>query len=78
MPRNEICGADLAEIRRTEEYGNLQEEAETEILDGIHPEITVSIDNIASYGTVFVGYPIWWDEAPAMIGECKIKCVSYR
>lgn len=40
MPRNEICGADLAEIRRTEEYGNLQEEAETEILDGIHPEIS--------------------------------------
>lgn len=63
----EYTGGDLARIRRTEEYGDLQEEAEVEILDGVHPEITVSVDNIDEYGTVFVGYPIWWDEAPAMI-----------
>lgn len=60
-------GGILAEIQRAEEYGDLQEEAEVEILDGIHPEITVSVDNIPEYDTIFVGYPIWWDEAPAMI-----------
>lgn len=60
-------GGDLAEIRRAEEYENLYEEAEVEILDGVHPDITVSVENIADYDTVFVGYPIWWDEAPAMI-----------
>ncbi len=60
-------GGDLAEIERAEEYGDLQEEAEVEILNGVHPEITVSVDNIAEYDTIFVGYPIWWDEAPAMI-----------
>lgn len=63
----EYTGGDLAEIKRAEEYGDLQEEAEVEIKDGIHPEITVSISNAEDYDTVFVGYPIWWDEAPAMI-----------
>lgn len=63
----EYTGGDLAEIQRAEEYGDLQEEAEAEILDGVHPEITVSVDNIEEYDTIFVGYPIWWDEAPAMI-----------
>ncbi len=63
----DYTGGDLAEIRRTEEYENLYEEAETEILEGAHPDITVSVENIADYDTVFVGYPIWWDEAPAMI-----------
>ena len=63
----EYTGGSLAEIQRAEEYGDLQEEAEVEILDGVHPEITVSVDNIADYDTIFVGYPIWWDEAPAMI-----------
>lgn len=63
----EYTGGDLAEIQRAEEYGDLEEEAEAEILDGVHPEITVSADNIGEYDTIFVGYPIWWDEAPAMI-----------
>lgn len=63
----EYTGGDLTEIRRAEEYADLQEEAEAEILNGVHPEITVSADNIAEYDTIFVGYPIWWDEAPAMI-----------
>ena len=63
----EYTGGDLAEIQRAEEYGDLQEEAEAEILDGLHPEITMSVDSIEEYDTIFVGYPIWWDEAPAMI-----------
>lgn len=63
----EYTDGSLAEIQRAEEYGDLQKEAEAEIQDGVHPEITVSVDNIAEYDTIFVGYPIWWDEAPAMI-----------
>lgn len=63
----EYTGGILAEIQRAEEYGDLQEEAEVEILNGVHPEITVSVDRIGEYDTIFVGYPIWWDEAPAMI-----------
>ena len=63
----EYTGGDLAEIQRAEEYGDLQEEAEAEILDGTRPDITVSVENITDYDIVFVGYPIWWNEAPAMI-----------
>lgn len=63
----EYTGGTLAEIQRAEEYGDLQEEAEVEIRNGVHPEITVSVDSIEEYNTIFVGYPIWWDEAPAMI-----------
>ena len=63
----QYTGADLAEIQRAEEYGDLYEEAEAEILEGVHPEITVSVEDISGYDTIFVGYPIWWDEAPAMI-----------
>ena len=55
----EYTGGDLAEMKRAEEYGDLQEEAKVEIQDGIHPEITVSVSNVADYDTVFVGYPIW-------------------
>lgn len=53
----EYTGGDLAEIKRAEEYGDLREEAEAEIQDGIHPEITVSVSNVEDYDTVFVGYP---------------------
>lgn len=52
----EYTGGTLAEIQRAEEYGNLQEEAEVEILDGVHPEITVSVDSIEEYDTIFVGF----------------------
>ena len=67
----DLTGGTLAEIQRAEEYGNLQEEAEAEILDGVHPEITVSAENVQDYDTIFVGYPIWWDEAPAMIATFR-------
>ena len=62
-----LTGGTLAEIERVEDYGDLEAEAEAEILNGDRPEITVDTDNISDYDIVFVGYPIWWDEAPAMI-----------
>ena len=64
----EDTGGDLAEIQRAEEYNDLNEEAKKEIDEGEHPEITVSVDDVEDYDVIFVGYPIWWNEAPAMIG----------
>lgn len=55
----EYTGGDLVSIQRAEEYGDLVEEAKAEILNGVHPEITVSVDSIEGYDTIFVGYPIW-------------------
>ena len=53
----DLTGGVLAEIQRAEEYGDLQEEAEAEILEGVRPKITISIENVEDYDTVFVGYP---------------------
>lgn len=31
------------------------------------PEISGGVENIAKYDTVFIGYPIWWGQAPKII-----------
>lgn len=63
----EYTNGDLAEIKRTQSYGNLQDEAKAEIDNGTRPNITVDVSNLDQYDVIFIGYPIWWDEAPAMI-----------
>lgn len=63
----EYTGGDLAEIRRAPPYGNLQVDAKAEIDNGTRPAITVDADDLSKYDVIFIGYPIWWDEAPAMI-----------
>ena len=63
----EYTNGDLAEIERAQPYGNLQTEAKAEIDDGTRPAITVDVDDLSKYDVIFIGYPIWWDEAPAMI-----------
>ena len=55
----ELTGGTLAVIQRQEEYGDLQTEAEAEIQEDARPAITVSVDNVKDYDTIFVGYPIW-------------------
>ena len=62
----DYTGGDLAEITRARPYSDLSL-AQEEILSGARPEISVSVDNVEEYDVIFVGYPIWWDEAPAMI-----------
>lgn len=65
----EYTGGDLDEIRRSIPYEDLNEEAKVEIEDGIRPDIVTDITDVAVYDVIFVGYPIWWDEAPAMIAS---------
>lgn len=54
-------------LREQKNNDDVYKEGEVEIKEGIRPQITVSVDHIEEYDTIFVGYPIWWDEAPAMI-----------
>lgn len=63
----DYTGADLAQIERAEPYTNVNEEGEEELNSNARPEITVSAEGIEDYETIFVGYPIWWDEAPMVI-----------
>ena len=67
-------GGDLAEIRRAESCGDLQTEAQAEIENGTQPEITVDVDSLDEYEVIFVGYPIWWNESPAMISTFLASC----
>lgn len=55
----DYTGADLAQIERAEPYTNVNEEGEEELNNNARPEITVSVEDIENYETVFVGYPIW-------------------
>lgn len=63
----EYTNGDLAEIKRAQPYGNLQDEAKAEIDNGTRPDITMDVSNLDRYDVIFIGYPIWWDKAPAMI-----------
>lgn len=35
--------------------------------DTARPEIKGTIDNLSDYDTIFIGYPIWWGNAPKII-----------
>ncbi len=35
--------------------------------DAARPEISGTVENMASYGVIYLGYPIWWGEAPKII-----------
>lgn len=63
----EITGGDLFEIRTVEPYPEYEETleiAQQEQNDNARPQLTESVDNLDSYDTVFIGYPIWWSSAP--------------
>lgn len=72
-----LTGGDLARIERVQAYPEDNDAflklAEQEIKEGIKPEITVTLsggqalENLSGYDFIYVGYPIWWDDAPAMI-----------
>ncbi len=35
--------------------------------DGARPEISGTVENMEDYDTVFIGYPIWWGQAPKIM-----------
>ena len=63
----EDTGGDLVRIERSEPYDDVQTEGEEELESNARPEIKVDLDSIDGYDTIFVGYPIWWDETPMVI-----------
>lgn len=60
-------GGTLAQIIRQQPYEDLYTQAEAEITNGERPAISLDVENVEEYDVIFVGYPIWWEEAPAMI-----------
>ena len=60
-PSNPYTSADL-------NYSNNNSRTSIEMNDETaRPDIANTIENIEQYDTVFIGYPIWWNEAPRII-----------
>ena len=64
-------GADLFEIRPVrpypEDYEQHVAQAMRERDRGFEPPLAGKVDNIAAYGTIFLGFPIWGETAPPPI-----------
>ena len=68
-------GADLYEIVPAEpytdadlDYGDSSSRSTVEQNDdSARPAISGSVENMEQYDTVFIGYPIWWGQAPKII-----------
>ncbi len=71
----EVTGADLYEIVPAEPYSDADldwndKNSRTSIEmnhDSVRPAINGSVSDMESYTIVFIGYPIWWGDAPHII-----------
>ena len=62
-------GADLFEIKPAEDkypagYSDLTKYSKKEMQNNERPEIAGDVKNFADYGTIFIGYPVWWGDKP--------------
>ena len=61
-------GADIFRIERQADYPTdhdaLTGQAKAERDQGVHPAIKDTIGDLSRYDTIFLGYPIWWYDAP--------------
>lgn len=64
-------GADTFRILTTRTYpadhAGLIAQAQDEINAGDRPDLAEPIPDLSGYGTVFIGYPIWWAELPPIM-----------
>ncbi|MCM1193960.1 MAG: flavodoxin [Butyrivibrio sp.] len=71
----DALGADLYEIVPEEpyssadlDYGNSSSRSSVEMNDpSARPGISGSVEDMAQYDIIFLGYPIWWGEAPRIV-----------
>lgn len=66
-----LTGGDLFEIETSqfypEEHDPCSIQAHKEQLADFRPELTKRVPNMAQYGTVLIGHPIWWYREPMVI-----------
>jgi flavodoxin len=64
-------GGTLFEIRAKESYDMayhpLTELAKKEQTENARPALSAKVSNIAQYDTVFIGYPMWWQDMPMAV-----------
>ena len=66
-----LTGADLFRIVEVDTYPSVYKEctdrASREVAENARPSIRDQISNFDEYDTIFIGYPIWWYNAPMII-----------
>lgn len=64
-------GGDIIKLETVEnylsDYNDLLDYAQDEQSENARPELSTTIDNIADYDVIFLGYPIWWGDMPMPI-----------
>ena len=67
----EQAGADLFEIEPETPYPTtyqgLLDVSQQEMRDNARPEIAGTVENMADYDTIFIGYPNWWGDMPMIV-----------
>lgn len=65
---HEAVGGDIVKLETeepyTDNYNELLDIAQNEQNEKARPLLSTQIDNIEDYGTIFLGYPIWWGDMP--------------
>lgn len=65
-------GADLFQIEAKEPYSGgtqaVADKAKSEEETNARPELASTVSNMEQYDTIFIGYPIWYYNAPMVIG----------
>ena len=51
----------------TDNYNELLDIAQQEQNDDTRPALSSTIENWDNYSTIYLGYPIWWYDAPQII-----------
>lgn len=64
-------GGELFEIKTVNAYPENYEEcteiAQSEKSENARPELAENIDDLDSYDTIYLGYPIWWGDMPMAV-----------
>ena len=65
---SDVVKGDIFEIAPTVNWQNKSSRSSVEMQDkASRPTIADKVENMDQYDTVFVGFPIWWYEAPRIV-----------
>lgn len=78
----DVTGADLYEIRPKTPYSpadlnwnNSCSRSSVEMRNpAARPELAGELPNLAEYNSIFIGFPIWWYEAPRILNTFLERC----
>ena len=66
-----LTGADILRIATVKQYPTdltkTTEVARQELQQNARPELSSDVDNLDSYGVIFLGYPNWWGTMPMAV-----------